>query len=152
MNIICALLAFIIGITLNIQSGVNGQIRVITENPVFASTVNFSVGTIALLILLFITCTAGIYKMPSRELLVRETRWWMYTGGPLGIIYIMSVILLPPLIGYGAFFSTLVTGQLLFSVAIDHNGWFGNEIKKVDKRRVLGIFLLIAGAVIVQSF
>ena len=152
MNIICALLAFFIGMAMNVQSGVNGQIRAITENPVFASTVNFSVGMIALLILLFITCKAGIYKMPSRQLLVRETKWWMYTGGPLGIIYVMAGILLPPLIGYGAFFSTLVTGQLVFSAAIDHNGWMGNAVTKIDKRRALGILLLIAGAVIVQSF
>lgn len=152
MNILCALIAFAIGMAMNIQSGVNGQIRTITENPVFASTVNFSVGMIALVIMLITTCAMGIYKMPSRETLLKETKWWMYTGGPLGIIYVMAGILLPPLIGYGAFFSTLVTGQLVFSAAIDHNGWMGNAVTKIDKRRALGIVLLIAGAVIVQSF
>lgn len=152
MNILCALIAFAIGMAMNIQSGVNGQIRTITENPVFASTVNFSVGMIALVIMLIITCAMSIYKMPSRETLLKETKWWMYTGGPLGIIYVMAGILLPPLIGYGAFFSTLVTGQLVFSAAIDHNGWMGNAVTKIDKRRALGIVLLIAGAVIVQSF
>ena len=152
MNIICVLLAFAIGMAMNIQSGVNGQIRTITENPLFASTVNFSVGMIALLIMLYVTYKADIYKIPSRNLLIRETRWWMYTGGHLGLIYVMAGILLPPLIGYGAFFSTLVTGQLIFSAVIDHNGWFGNTVTKIDPRRALGIILLIAGAVIIQSF
>lgn len=152
MNIICALLAFCIGMAMNIQSGVNGQIRIITSNPVFASTVNFSVGMLALVILLFITCALGIYKMPAKETLLKETKWWMYTGGPLGIIYVMAGILLPPIIGYGAFFSTLVTGQLVFSAAIDHKGWLGNAVTKIDKRRATGILLLIAGSIIVQSF
>ena len=80
MKLIYALVAFTIGIFMNVQSGVNGQIRMITGNPVFASTVNFAVGTAALLFLLLITRKAGIYRLPSRRRL-HHTQWWMWTGG-----------------------------------------------------------------------
>ncbi len=150
MNILYAFAAFVIGLLTNVQSGVNGQLRQLTGNPAFASTVNFAVGTALLLVLLAVSARRGIYAIPKKDRLT-ATRWWMWTGGPLGILYVMGGVLLPPVIGYGAFFSMLVTGQLLFSVAIDHFGWFGCKVTRLDKRRALGLVLLLAGALLVQN-
>lgn len=150
MNLVFGWIAFGIGMALNVQSGVNGQIRIITGNPIFASAVNFFVGTVAMVLLLLITVKAGTYKMPRIQAL-RETRWWMWTGGPLGTVYVMASVLLPMVIGYAAFFSMLITGQLLFSAAIDHLGWMGNEVKRIDRRKAVGIGLLLFGAIVVQN-
>lgn len=150
MKLIYALVAFTIGIFMNVQSGVNGQIRIITGNPVFASTVNFAVGTAALLLLLLITCKAGIYRLPSRRRL-HHTQWWMWTGGPLGVIYVMAGVLLPAAIGFGAFFSMLVTGQLLFSAMVDQLNLPPGHRTEIGWHRICGILLLIAGAFIIQN-
>lgn len=149
MNILYALAAFGLGAAMNIQTGVNGLLRSLSGNPIFASTVNFAVGTAAVAILLLFTWKASVYELPSRKML-GGTRWWMWTGGPLGVLYVLSGVLIPPFIGYGAFFSMLVAGQLLFSTFTDHIGWLGAAVSRVDKTRALGIFLLIAGALIVQ--
>lgn len=150
IGVIFAILTFFIGVSMNIQSGVNGQLRLITGNPIFASTINFGVGTAALVLLLLATTCTGIYRLPVRTQL-QETSWWMWMGGPLGVIYVVAGVLIPSVIGYGAFFSMLVTGQLIFSVTIDHFGLFGNDVVKIDKRKAVGMILLLAGAFIVQN-
>ena len=68
----------------------------------------------------------------------------------MGVIYVMATLLFPPVIGYGAFFAMMVTGQMMFSAAIDHVGWFGTSISRLNKKRIAGILLLLAGAVLVQ--
>ena len=149
MNIIFAISAFVIGFSTSIQSGINGQIRAAAGNPLVATAVNFTVGTLLLFLILLFTWKKSIYRLPDPRRL-RLTRWWMWIGGPLGVIYVMATLLFPPIIGYGAFFSMMVAGQMIFSAAIDHVGWFGTAISPLNKRRLAGILLLLAGAVLVQ--
>ncbi|MBQ8562917.1 MAG: DMT family transporter [Firmicutes bacterium] len=149
MHLLYALAAFAIGFGTSIQSGINGQIRLTTGNPLVATAVNFAVGTVLLIAMLAFTSKKSIYRLPDHRRL-RITHWWMWIGGPLGVIYVMATLLFPPVIGYGAFFSMMVTGQMVFSAAIDHVGWFGTNITKISKKRLLGIVMLLAGAVLVQ--
>lgn len=149
MNFLYAFMAFAIGFGTSIQSGINGQIRLATGNPLVATAVNFTVGTILLFIMLLWTSRKKIYKLPDHRRL-RIAHWWMWIGGPLGVIYVMATILCPPVIGYGAFFSMMITGQMLFSATIDHIGWLGATISKINKKRLLGVLLLLTGAVLVQ--
>ena len=62
MTLLYTLLAFIIGFSTSVQSGINGQIRVATGNPLVATAVNFTVGTTLLLVLLIWTSRKKIYK------------------------------------------------------------------------------------------
>lgn len=149
MHLFYVLTAFAIGFATSIQSGINGQIRLTTGNPLVATAVNFAVGTVLLIAMLAFTSKKSIYRLPDHRRL-RITHWWMWIGGPLGVIYVMATLLFPPVIGYGAFFSMMVTGQMVFSAAIDHVGWFGTNITKISKKRLLGIVMLLAGAVLVQ--
>ena len=149
MNIFFGLMAFAIGFSTSVQSGINGQIRAAAGNPLVATAVNFTVGTVLLVLILLFTWRKSIYRLPDRRRL-RLTHWWMWIGGPLGVIYVMATLLYPPVIGYGAFFSMMVAGQMIFSAAIDHIGWFGTTISKLSKKRLAGILLLLAGAVLVQ--
>ena len=149
MHLFYVLTAFAIGFATSIQSGINGQIRLTTGNPLVATAVNFAVGTVLLIAMLAFTSKKSIYRLPDHRRL-RITHWWMWIGGPLGVIYVMATLLFPQVIGYGAFFSMMVTGQMVFSAAIDHVGWFGTNITKISKKRLLGILLLLTGAVLVQ--
>ena len=66
-----------------------------------------------------------------------------YILGPLA--------LLPAAIGFGAFFSMLVTGQLLFSAMVDQLNLPPGHRTQIGGRRICGILLLIAGAFIIQN-
>lgn len=149
MNIIYSAVSFLIGSATTVQSGMNGQMKLATGNTVFASFTNFIVGTAALAAVLVFVAVRGIYRLPTAPML-RETKWWMWMGGPIGVLYIMSLVVMPLLIGYASFFSMLVAGQLISSVAADHTGWLGIPVQRIDKTRLLGVVLLFAGAVIIQ--
>lgn len=150
MSIIYSAISFLVGGGMNVQSGVNGQIRIITDNPVFASCVNFAGGVALLFLLLIITGKSGAFPLPPSSQL-KQTSWWMWIGGPLGVIYVMATAMLPLIIGYAAFFSMVVAGQLISSVYIDHKGWFGNDVQPVGFRRILGVVLLLSGAFLIQN-
>ena len=150
MYVICGLLAFSLGIMLSIQSGINAFLREMTSNPIFAVTINFSVGMLMILLATMIRYRRHTCKLTA-FLELRKTKWWMWMGGPLGIIFVMAGALIPAYIGYGAFFSMIVTGELIFSAAVDHKGWLNNDIHPIDFRRAGGIMLLLVGAIFVQN-
>lgn len=150
MSFIYLIFAFLLGIVLSFQSVINTMLREATSNPIFAVTVNFTVGLLTLLAITIKKHQKKTYKMPSLSAL-RISRWWMWIGGPLGIIFVTAGALIPGYIGYGAFFSMIVAGELLLSATIDHKGCMGNEARLIGKKQILGMFLLLTGAVLVQT-
>ncbi len=46
------------------------------------------------------------------------SHWYMYFGGPLGVIYVSSSIILPTLLGSQIFFVCVVCGQLAISAVV----------------------------------
>jgi transporter family-2 protein len=67
-----------------------------------------------------------------------------------GAIFIGLAIILVPKLGAATFIALLVTGQMLASVAFDHFGLFGLVQRSVDLPRVVGVFLLIGGVVLIR--
>jgi transporter family-2 protein len=46
----------------------------------------------------------------------------------------------------------VVTGQLVFSVVVDHYGWIGFELHPAGWGRILGCVLMIAGFALIARF
>ncbi len=64
--------------------------------------------------------------------------------------YVISATLLAPRIGVSNFIVFAVSSQILMSIAIDHFGWFGVQIRPADSIKLIGAGLLISGLVITQ--
>ena len=58
--------------------------------------------------------------------------------------------MLAPKIGVANFIVMAVSGQILFSLIIDHFGLFGAPIKLVDLTKISGAGLLLLGVAITQ--
>jgi transporter family-2 protein len=56
-----------------------------------------------------------------------------------------------PILGVALFFVCVVAGQLLGSTLADHFGVFGLQVKPVNMMKLLGLGLVLAGAVLVQN-
>ena len=149
MSLIFSMISFLTGAAMTMQSAVNGRLRTAAGNPVFASLFSFLGGLVLLVAMLPLASLLGIYPMPSTEMLL-STKWWMWTGGVCGTALVFCSILIPPKIGFGAYFSMMVAGQLTGSVLADAIGFLGSEIHPVTPMRLLGVILLVAGAVLVQ--
>ena len=144
MHYVYILLAFLTGIAISVQAGVNANLRQAITSPVLAAAISFGTGFLSLLIMLLVS---GV-STPSIEA-VRQVNWWKWTGGLIGAVYVTTVIVSVPKIGTANLVSLSVAGQLLAAVVLDHYGLLGFALHPANGWRLLGMALIMAGAVLV---
>ncbi len=150
IQILCAFLSFATGSIFTVQSAINGRLRTVAANPIFASLASFGTGVLTLLLLIPLFHVLGIYEIPSL-LQLFSVELWMLVGGFIGTALVVGSIIIPKQIGFASYFSMLVTGQLVGSVFCDAVGLFGAEVHMPGPARILGVVLLLAGAMLVQK-
>lgn len=72
--------------------------------------------------------------------------------GMLAAPYLMGASYLAPKLGVGLFIGSIIAGQLLGGLIIDHVGAFGTEARPVDAMRLLGVAALLLGVVLIRGF
>ncbi len=146
MNYILTTLAFFIGGLLPIQVGVNAELAKYINSPILAALVSFLVGGMCLIL------GAIIFKAPFPTLnQITSLPVWLWGGGMIGAAVVLGSILAGPKIGALALVSLLLAGQLVASILIDHYGWLGFPIQKMNIQRLLGILLLVGGFLLVRK-
>ncbi len=73
---------------------------------------------------------------------------WQLLGGVMSVFIILAITVAGPRIGVVATTAFLIAAQFALATAIDRYGWLGVERVAVTWPRVLGIVLLLAGAVL----
>ena len=71
---------------------------------------------------------------------------WLWTGGVLGALIVLSITFAGARIGTTGTVALLITGNLAAALTIDRFGWFGLEKIGLHWYRIVGIVLLAAGA------
>ena len=77
------------------------------------------------------------------------TEWPLYLGGALGVAILAAPIFLVPRIGTTATMLSMVLGQSLFALLIDHFGLLASPKIEINLARVAGVMLVAAGAYLV---
>ena len=132
-------LPFIAGACLPLQAGINGLLAKQVSSVMAASLVSFSVGTLALLIMVL-----AQREMPSLGALKGLT-WWHWSGGFLGVMFIATAAFAGPKVGAVLFMALVIAGQLSMAVALDHFGWAGFRQAPISAGKLGGLLLIIAG-------
>ena len=146
MNYILTTLAFFLGGLLPIQVGVNAELAKYINSSILAALVSFLVGGVCLIL------GALIFKTPLPTLnQVTSLPTWLWGGGMIGAAVVLGSILAGPKIGALALISLLLAGQLVVSILIDHYGWLGFPIQKMNIQRLLGILFLVGGFLLVRK-
>ncbi len=140
MNSLFLLLAFLTGVAISVQAGVNSNLRLGLGNPVLAALISFGTGFVTLL-MLHLGMRGGLPTSTT----VRSLAWWKYTGGVIGAVYVTTVILSVPRIGTANLVSLSVAGQLIAAVVLDHYGLLGFAQHPANGWRLLGAALILAG-------
>ena len=73
-------------------------------------------------------------------------------GGLLSIVSTMAGLMLAEKMGSMFFTATTVTCSMVCSVLLDHFGWVGFEVHRVNPLRLAGCALLLAGLFLVSKF
>ena len=147
MTLISMLLAFVGGIFLTLQVGVNAQLRLLTGHPIYAAFISFCIGTL----LLFISSLTAKVPWPS-FVKFYQAPWWIWTGGALGAFYLWLAIVLAPRLGAAVLVGLIVAGQLIASLFLDHYGLLGFPHQPITLWRASGVALLILGVILIRRF
>jgi bacterial/archaeal transporter family-2 protein len=108
-----AVLPALAGIGLSWQQGVNGLVRDASENVLVPTAVNFGIGTVGLVVAFLIDVVVrGLPATPPGD-------WWLYVGGPLGILAILTMVIAVRLIGVLLLGLCAVAGQLAGALVLD---------------------------------
>jgi bacterial/archaeal transporter family-2 protein len=137
------LLAVLGGMAIALQALINARLQQSAGNAVFAGTISFGVGLLALLAALATQSFSfsGLSSAP----------WWAWTGGALGAFYIVMSIFLVPRIGAAALIGSAVLGQMLFSLVADHYGILGTQVRPAGLARIAGAVLIMVGVALIRT-
>ena len=124
------------GIILAIMISLNGQVSNIAGN--YASSVIIHlVGLFGIILVLIFT------KSKVRNL--KGIPFYMFTGGLIGILTVLFTNASFVGLGVSLTVSLSLLGQLVTSLVIDHFGYFNMPVAKFDKKKILGLVIIIAG-------
>lgn len=139
------LIASIAAFGVPFQSAVNAKLGEILQHRPLAAFLSFLGGTISLAIIVLIT-TPGLPKWPEGKTIP----WYLLLGGPIGVVFVTTVLTIVPYIGVARVTAALVVGQLVMSVVIDHFGWMGVDQQSISLPRVFGCIALVGGLLLIQ--
>lgn len=139
------LIALAMGLLMPFQTAANSRLRGVV-GPAYVSTlVSFSVSTLALLL---VSLLAGIPILPTHQMLA-EAPIWSWFVGIIAVVTITIAIHLFKEIGQLQALIIPMFSQLIFSLLIDHFGWFGAKVIPLGTSRIIGALLLIVGVILV---
>lgn len=140
-------LAIVAGLVLPLQIAFNNKLTSYSGNPITSSLISFSVGTCALLI--YSLSNHGTFQKSLQNIGQAPPYAWM--GGLIGCFYIVTTLIASPKIGMAISLSLIIGGQLCMSLILDHNGWFGMEVKPFSWVKGAGLLLVIAGIFLLKK-
>jgi transporter family-2 protein len=145
-KLIWIVLAFIAGSFLPMQAGMNAKLGKAAESPAAAALISFVVGAVALV----------IYVLVSKQSIswqgLKAAPPYAWVGGLLGAFYVTVVILALPQLGPGLTFALIVAGQMLFTVVLEHFNILVAQPLPLSLPRMIGVLLVIVGAIIIRKF
>jgi transporter family-2 protein len=146
MVVIYALLAAAIGASVVLQASINGGLRTLVGDPYRTALVSTTVSTLFLLVI-----SAVLVGKPIPDGSVfSEAPWWMWVGGVLGAIYVAAAAYLISKLGSAFMITVIILGQLVMAVLMDHFGWVGLAKHPISVPRIVGIALVLIGAILVR--
>lgn len=132
------------GIVNPVQQALNGRMSAVANQPLAATWMNFAVGTAGLAVGVVI----GVLATGASPGLPTSGPWWMWIGGPAGLVFIATMAWAVSRFGVLVAALIAVAGQLASALALDWLAPVGGAV--VGWHLVTGIALVLA-AIAVSS-
>ena len=116
-----------LGVVLAVHLAMNGKVGAAIDNPRVANAVFWCIGAVTAIII-------GL------------TGW---QAGALGAILVFAIAALIPQVGAATLFISLLSGQVVTAMVMSHYGWLGSPVEEINIFKVIGVALMIGGAIIV---
>lgn len=137
--------AALAGAFIPVMAILNGHLGKSLGDPFHAAMILFALG-----FSLFTLASFVFAKVPLTFAALHAAEPIQFIGGLIVGFYVLSATMVAPRIGVANFIMMAVSAQMIFSVLIDHWGWFGAAVRPLSLTRIVGVFVLIGGVVIIQ--
>lgn len=134
------------GALIAIQGPINATLGRALGSSVNASFISFLVGTIALGIIV------GVLRAQPNWESARALPWWAWLGGLCGAVFVTAATFAAPRLGVATMLTLAIASQLITAIAIDNSGAFGIARHAVSGGRMLGVALVVVGAILVRKY
>ncbi len=147
MHFFYILLTFLVGMLLAAQPAINATVGNATGHPL-----NGALISVVITFLLLLAATLLVRGTVPSLHAVASLPNWTYLGGAIGAIFLFVSLLVIPKIGAATAITTLIAGQLIAALLLDHFGAFGLAERAITPIRIFGVLLLAAGVYIVRRY
>ncbi|MFD2629580.1 DMT family transporter [Oceanobacillus kapialis] len=142
MRYLAYILAVLAGTALSFESAIYGQLGE-TIGELETSFYNFFMGTLLMgLLWLFFGKGKLSYAMEAPK--------WPLLGGILGVIYLTAIVISVPFVGVGITMVTVIIGQLIMSMVIEHYGWLGIKQTKINKEKIFAVISMVIALILIN--
>lgn len=145
MNLLLLAAAIATGGLIAMQPGINAGLAKHLSSPYQASLVSFTTGALVMLSI----CLARGVGYPRLGQLAGLSWWQVVGGGSLGALYVTLALVLAPKVGATLFVASIVAGQMLASIALDHRGWLGFAQEAASPAKLLGAAFVVLGVTLI---
>lgn len=137
------LISVFTGVLIAVMLMINGILANETGNYV-SSVIIHSVGLISVIVIIFINRTRIVPK--------KGIPFYLYSAGAIGVFTVLCNNISYSGLGASLTLSLGLLGQLLASVVIDHFGLFRMNRVKFEKRKLMGLAVIISGIIVMAFF
>lgn len=139
-KILALVIALVAGVSMAVQGSINTKLGQIIGNWEAILVVHV-VGLATILILLFVF---GVGKGDLSR--ITQGPWYSSFGGLIGVLIVWGVVSSIPKLGVAVATTSIIVGQTLTALIIDHFGLFGLNAMPFTWLKGLGLVLLAVGA------
>jgi bacterial/archaeal transporter family-2 protein len=141
------IVAIVLGALVTVQPLLNAILARSIGSPFGATTV--VIGVACLIGVVFIAVLGNGGEINVRTL--TNVPWWVYLTSLIGVLYIAGGVVIAPVTGAFLFFVCIIGGQLIGSAVMDHLGAFGLPVREISIKRLVGLALVLGGAILVSK-
>jgi transporter family-2 protein len=145
-KLIWIVVALLAGAVIPMQGGVNTLLGKEVKSSLHASLFSFTIGTT--LLFLYVLITKQFVSWDG----VKSAPWYAWLGGLFGAFCLTAILFTMPKLGPGLTFGLMVAGQMIISVGLEHFNILVAQPHPISFLRVIGIVLIVGGAIIIRVF
>ena len=139
------LTAFMAGTLIPVQAASSATLGRMLGHPLWGAAVALSTGVVAILVV------AILMRLPVPKFQSAVGGpWWMWIGGVTGAVYVATSLALLPKVGASGFLLSVIAGQMIAAMLLDHFGLLGLTAKPVSFGRFWGVGIMLLGLVVAQ--